>query len=118
MLAHVRRKFFDIQQAQQSPIADGAMKRIAELYAIEKEIRGKPPEERVAVRQSRARPLRENMRAWFDRSLTALSRKSDVAAAIRYTLGCWRALTRYADGTPVQMSNLRGGSPLIPIVRS
>jgi retron-type reverse transcriptase len=25
---------------------------------------------------------------------------------------------RYADGTPVQMSNLRGGSPLIPIVRS
>jgi RNA-directed DNA polymerase len=27
-------------------------------------------------------------------------------------------LTRYADGTPVQMSNLRGGSPLIPIVRS
>ena len=27
-------------------------------------------------------------------------------------------LTRYADGTPVQMSNLRGGSPLILIVRS
>lgn len=27
-------------------------------------------------------------------------------------------LVRYADGTPVQMSNLRGGSPLIPIVRS
>src|SRR6516165_8418477 len=24
----------------------------------------------------------------------------------------------YADGTPVQMSNLGGGSPLIPIVRS
>ena len=27
-------------------------------------------------------------------------------------------IVRYADGTPVQMSNLRGGSPLIPIVRS
>ena len=27
-------------------------------------------------------------------------------------------LIRYADGTPVQMSNLRGASPLIPIVRS
>jgi RNA-directed DNA polymerase len=27
-------------------------------------------------------------------------------------------LIRYADGTPVQMSNLGGGSPLIPIVRS
>ena len=30
----------------------------------------------------------------------------------------WRKQSRYADGTPVQMSNLRGGSPLIPIVRS
>jgi hypothetical protein len=27
-------------------------------------------------------------------------------------------LVRFADGTPVQMSNLRGASPLIPIVRS
>jgi group II intron reverse transcriptase/maturase len=27
-------------------------------------------------------------------------------------------LVRYADGTPVQTSNLKGGSPLIPIVRS
>ena len=27
-------------------------------------------------------------------------------------------LTRYADGTPVQKSNLWGASPLIPIVRS
>jgi RNA-directed DNA polymerase len=31
----------------------------------------------------------------------------------------WKAyIVNYADGTPVQMSNLRGGSPLIPIVRS
>ena len=28
------------------------------------------------------------------------------------------AVIRYADGTPVQISNLRGASPLIPIVRS
>jgi retron-type reverse transcriptase len=27
-------------------------------------------------------------------------------------------VVRYADGTPVQISNLRGASPLIPIVRS
>ncbi len=34
---------------------------------------------------------------------------------------CYRPkvnFVRYADGTPVQMSNLRGASPLIPIVRS
>ncbi|HEX8924740.1 MAG TPA: IS66 family transposase, partial [Terriglobales bacterium] len=103
--AHVRRKFFDIQQAQQSPVADEAIKRIAALYAIEKEIRGKPPEDRVAVRHSRARPLLEDMRAWLDRSLTTLSRKSDVAMAIRYALARWHALTRYVGDGTVEMDN-------------
>jgi len=41
--AHARRKFFEIHQAQGSPIATEALKRIAALYAIEAELRGKPP---------------------------------------------------------------------------
>lgn len=40
--AHVRRKFYDIHQATQSPIALEALTRIAELYAIEEQIRGQP----------------------------------------------------------------------------
>ena len=60
--AHVRRKFYDLTLAQHSPIAAEAVERIAVLYAIESEIRGRPPEERKQVRQARARPLVESLR--------------------------------------------------------
>jgi hypothetical protein len=41
----VRRKFYDLQIAHQSPVAVEAMERIAGLYAIESEIRGRSPED-------------------------------------------------------------------------
>lgn len=103
--AHVRRKFFDLQQAHQSPIAMEAIQRIAALYAIEKEIRGRPPAERAKIRQSRARPLLDDLRAWFDRTLNSLSRKSETAVAIRYALARWRALTRYIDDGAIEVDN-------------
>jgi hypothetical protein len=39
-MAHIRRKFVDVQQSQGSAIAEEAIRRIAELYAVEKEARG------------------------------------------------------------------------------
>ena len=42
-MAHIRRKFVDVQQSQGSAIAEEAIKRIAKLYGIEKEARGHPP---------------------------------------------------------------------------
>jgi transposase len=95
--AHVRRKFYDLQQAHASPIASEALERIAALYAIEKEIRGRPPDERQQVRHTWARPLLQSLHDWFNISLSKLSRKSDTTAAIRYALGLWEALTRYCD---------------------
>src|SRR6201996_7480065 len=50
--AHVRRKFFDLQEAHASPVAKEALKRIGSLYAIESEIRGRPPEERQRERHT------------------------------------------------------------------
>jgi transposase len=57
--AHVRRKFFDLHQGHASPVAKEALDRIGHLYGIEKEIRGRPPDERREVRQTRSRPLLE-----------------------------------------------------------
>src|SRR6266702_610006 len=85
--AHVRRKFYDLQQAHASPIAGEALERIAALYAIEGEIRGRPPDQRQQVRQTRARPLLQSLRDWFEVSLPKLSRKSDTTMVIRYALG-------------------------------
>jgi transposase len=103
--AHVRRKFFDIQTAHNSAIASEAIERIAALYAIESEVRGKPPDLRREVRQSRARLLLDDLRGWFEKALATLSRKSETAIAIRYALSRWRALTRYVDDGSIEIDN-------------
>src|SRR5215831_6537085 len=74
-----------------------ALERIAALYVIEAEVRGRPPDQRRQVRQTRTRPLLESLHDWFEVSLTKLSRKSDTTATIRYALTLWPALTRYCD---------------------
>ena len=94
-----------MQQAHASPIASEALERIAALYAIEKEIRGRPPDERQQVRTTRARPLLQSLQEWFEVSLTKLSRKSETTAAIRYALGLRRALTRYCDDGRLEIDN-------------
>src|SRR6266567_7713498 len=71
-MAHIRRKFFDLMEAHQSPVATEAVERIALLYAIEKEIRGRSPDERRRVRNARARPLVESMHLWLKASLATL----------------------------------------------
>jgi transposase len=85
--AHVRRKFHDLYEAHASPIAKEALERIAALYGIEKEIRGRPPDERQQIRNARARPLLDSLHAWLKACLSKLSKKSDVTLAIHYALG-------------------------------
>ena len=41
-MAHIRRKFFDLVVAHQSPIAIQAVERIRSFYKIEEQIRGRP----------------------------------------------------------------------------
>jgi transposase len=103
--AHVRRKFHDLYQAHRSPIAKEALERIAQLYGIEQDIRGRSPAERKGVRQARSRPLLEAMHVWLKATLGKLSQKSDVAVAIRYALERWSALLRYCEDERVEMDN-------------
>jgi transposase len=103
--AHVRRKFYDLQVAHKSPVATEAVERIAELYAIEKEIRGRPPDQRREVRNARSRPLLESLKQWFEETLAKLSRKSDTAMAVRYALGRWEALMNFCDDGRIEIDN-------------
>ena len=103
--AHVRREFYDLQVAHKSPLAQEALERIAALYAMESEIRGRPPNERCAIRQTRAPPLRASLREGLENCLTKLSQKSDTTAAVKYALGRWEALTRYAEDGGLEIDN-------------
>jgi transposase len=103
--AHVRRKFYDLHAARQSPVAADALQRIRALYAIEDDVRGRPPDERRHVRKKRAGPLLDEMRAWLDTTLRQTSKRSDLAIAIRYALTRWTALTRYLGDGRIEIDN-------------
>lgn len=104
-MAHVRRKFYDLVEAHKSPVGIEALRRIAELYVIEGGIRGRPPEERKAVRNLRSRPLLDSLKQWLEETLVKLSTKSDTARAVRYALGRWDVLVRYCDDGRLEIDN-------------
>jgi transposase len=113
--AHVRRKFYDIHQATQSPLALEALKRIGELYAIEAQARGQPPAARQRARTERATPKLEALHAWMIQTKASLSKKSDLAGAIQYALSRWRALTRYCEDGRIEIDNNIAERSLRPI---
>jgi transposase len=104
-MSHVRRPFFELYEAHKSAVAKEALERIAALYAIEEEIRGRSAEERRAVRNERSKPLLESLKKWFEETLVKLSKKSDTTRAIRYALDRWDALTRYSDDGHLEIDN-------------
>lgn len=103
--AHARRKFYDLHAARPSALTTEALRRIGELYAIEESIRGKPPDQRRQARQQHARPRLDDLERWLHARLSTLSRKSDTAAAILYSLRLWPALTRYCDDGRIEIDN-------------
>jgi transposase len=63
--AHARRKLFDLARINKAPIAIEAVERMDALFAIEREINGKPPHERNRVRNERSRPLVVALETWL-----------------------------------------------------
>ena len=103
--AHARRKFFDLARISKAPIAVEAVERIDVLFAIEREINGLTPQQRVAVRNERSRPLVVALETWLRQQRAKLSGQSETAKAIAYSLTRWAALTRFLDDGRLCMSN-------------
>jgi hypothetical protein len=103
--AHARRKIFDVLEATGSPLAKEALEQIAELFAIEAAINGRPPYERLAMRQTEAVPKLAALESFFTKTLAQISGKSTLARAIRYATSRWPALTRYTTDGRLEMSN-------------
>jgi transposase len=103
--AHVRRKLIDARPKAGSPLVDKALKRIAALYAIEKEIRGQPPDRRRAVRQARTVPLLEDLQGWLKQHAARISTKSELGTALAYTLDHWGGLVLFTRDGRVEMDS-------------
>jgi transposase len=103
--AHARRKFFDLARINNAPIATEAVERIDALFAIEREVNGVTPQERVRIRDERSRLLVITLGSWLREQRARVSKNSDTGKAIDYSLKLWAALTRFLDDGRLCMSN-------------
>jgi transposase len=113
--SHLRRRFFDHAKGE-APIAREALERIAELYAIEKTIRGLSAEDRRRARQAKSKPLVMAFRPWLEHQLARVSGKSGLAEDLGYGLNHWEGLVRFLDDGRIELdtnSVERGIRPLV-----
>jgi len=106
--AHARRKFFvlaDIAAKARgklpviAPLALEAVRQMDAIFAIEREINGLTPSERVAVRRERSAPLVRDLEHWMRSERARLSRHAEVAKTMDYMLKRWSAFAGFlADG--------------------
>ena len=117
--AHARRKFFELADIEAAahkkargekpkavyPLALEAVLRIDAIFAIEREILGLSPAERLAVRQSQSKALVVELEAWLHETREKLTRGHDLAKAINYMLRRWPSFTRFLEDGRVCLSN-------------
>src|SRR5277367_4311331 len=102
---NARRKAAGKKEIPLSPIAIEVVRRIDALFAIERSINGKSPEERLAVRRAISRPGVDDLMTYMREQAAKLSRGHDLAKAIQYMLKRWPAFTLFLDDGRVCMSN-------------
>jgi hypothetical protein len=76
----------ELARLDKAPIAVEAVERIDALFAIEREINGLTPSQRLAVRNGRIRPLVVALESWLRERRAKLSGQSKISKAIAYSL--------------------------------
>lgn len=118
-MAHARRKFMEAKQSQvkgKSGKADMALNQIQQLYAIERRIKDKTPQEKQSIRQEKAVPLLNKLRTWLEKSSLQLPPKSKMGEAVNYSLNQWEKLIRYTEDGRLSIDNNRAERAIKPFV--
>lgn len=108
--AHARRKFIEAEQLQvegKTGKADWAIIHIRKLYRIETEIKDMSPQERLATRQQKVKPLLQQFKTWLDKSARQVLPKSAVGKATVYSLGQRHKLERNLEDGNLKIDNNR-----------
>ena len=104
-MAHARRKFIELHQANKSTIAATAIEFIGQLYSIERDVKELDAQQRHQMRQSRAVPIAKALHDWLVAQRSKLTDGTATAKAIDYSLNRWVALTRYLDDPALPIDN-------------
>ena len=105
-MAHARRKFFDAKD-HYPELAGWMLKKISELYDIERDARDKAlsADARFVLRDQYARPILDSIKAWLDEQVMNVSSKTDIGAAIGYMLNQWPRLINYLLDGRLEIDN-------------
>lgn len=112
-MAHARRKFDEAVKAQgahpDNPGKTGkaveGLHAIQALYRIEREGKDVSPQERYTVRQQKAKPLLDTLRAWLDTALPTVPSQTMIGKALTYLHNQWPKLMRYLDDGRLSIDN-------------
>jgi len=113
--AHARRKLYDLAEKSSSQIANEGLKQIAELYRIEAEIRGKSPDERLAVRQDRSVPIVKTFGIWLKQQRARVSPKSRIGEKLAYIGNQWDGLQIFLNDGRVEIDSNAVENTIRPI---
>jgi len=106
--AHARCKFIDAQKLQprgKTGKPDQAIAFIQKLYAIEKQIKDEPLEQKYRIRQQQAKPIIDKIEQWLQKSLPHVPPKTALGKALVYLHNQWNRLIGYLDDGSYPIDN-------------
>ena len=117
--AHARRKFIEAQRLQpkgKAGKADQALAYIQKLYAIEKQSKDRPPDERHQIRQQQSKPIIDKLHVWLEKRLPGTPPKTALGKAMHYLNNQWPRLTGYLNDGEYPIDNNRAENAIRPFV--
>lgn len=103
--AHARRKLREVFDRDRSEIAAEGLRRIAEFYQIEDDIRGTSPGQRLSARQARTAPLVESFGDWLIEARSRVSAKSRLGEKLGYIHRHWDDLQTFLTDGRVEIDS-------------
>ena len=121
--AHARRKFVDAlivvpNEHRKDPnhLCNIAIAKIKRLFDIEDALSDATPEDRLAARNERSRPIVEDFKLWLDKESKLALPKSKIGEAITYCRNQWPKLIRFLDDGRLELDNNRAERSVKPFV--
>lgn len=105
-MAHIRRKFekaLDNDKVR----ATHVLTKMQDLYAIETEAReqGYSHQQRKDLRQQKARPIMDQLKAWLVENRNQVLPKDSIGEAITYASNRWKYMERYLHDGKLEIDN-------------
>ena len=103
--AHLRRRFFDLHANGESIVATATVEQMRQLWAVEDEVRGQPPQVRLTTRRATSADIVQSLFELWERELPRISGKSKLAEAIRYARSHRMVLGRFLEDGRVEIDS-------------